>query len=494
MELAGTVTLFLVIYLSCLVIISAKKKIARKGTLPPGPTPLPLIGNFLQIKSGKILQSLLKLREKYGPVFTVYFGTRPIVVLCGHDAVKEALIDKAEEFSGRKTNPTLERTFQGHGVVFSEGERWKQMRRFSLTVLRNFGMGKKTIEERIKEEAQFLLEEFQKTNQKPFDPTYYLSRAVANVICSIVFGDRFDYKDKEFQSLLEMIYNTFKETSTARAQLYDMYVEVLKYFPGPETKIYNMLDNMRVFIAKRVKENQKTLDPNSPRDFIDCFLIQMEKEKDNPSSEFNIKNLELTTLNLFFGGTETVSSTLRYGFLLLMKYPDVQAKMHEEIDQVIGQNRVPNIEDRSQMPYVDAVIHEVQRVSDLLPMDVPHSVIRDTEFRGYIIPKGTEIYPLLNTVLNDPTKFDTPDAFNPGHFLDEDGRFKKNDAFVPFSSGKRICLGEALARMELFLFFTTILQRFRLKPLQAPQDIDTTPQESGVANIPPLYQLSVIPR
>ncbi|XP_062996471.1 cytochrome P450 2G1-like isoform X1 [Elgaria multicarinata webbii] len=494
MELAGTITLFLVIYLSCLVIISAKKKIARKGTLPPGPTPLPLIGNFLQIKSGKILQSLLKLREKYGPVFTVYFGTRPIVVLCGHDAVKEALIDKAEEFSGRKTNPTLERTFQGHGVVFSEGERWKQLRRFSLTVLRNFGMGKKTIEERIKEEAQFLLEEFQKTNQKPFDPTYYLSRAVSNVICSIVFGDRFDYKDKEFQSLMEMMNNSFREMSTARAQLYDMYVEVLKYFPGPETKIYNFLDDMRVFIAKRVKENQKTLDPNSPRDFIDCFLIQMEKEKDNPSSEFNIKNLELTALTLFFAGTETVSSTLRYGFLLLMKYPDVQAKMHEEIDRVIGQNRVPNIEDRSQMPYVDAVIHEVQRVSDLIPMDVPHSVIRDTEFRGYVIPKGTEIYPMLTTVLHDPTKFDTPDAFNPGHFLDEDGRFKKNDAFVPFSSGKRICLGEALARMELFLFFTTILQRFWLKPLQAPQDIDTTPQESGFANIPPLYQLSIIPR
>ncbi|XP_062996472.1 cytochrome P450 2G1-like isoform X2 [Elgaria multicarinata webbii] len=444
MELAGTITLFLVIYLSCLVIISAKKKIARKGTLPPGPTPLPLIGNFLQIKSGKILQSLLKLREKYGPVFTVYFGTRPIVVLCGHDAVKEALIDKAEEFSGRKTNPTLERTFQGH--------------------------------------------------EKPFDPTYYLSRAVSNVICSIVFGDRFDYKDKEFQSLMEMMNNSFREMSTARAQLYDMYVEVLKYFPGPETKIYNFLDDMRVFIAKRVKENQKTLDPNSPRDFIDCFLIQMEKEKDNPSSEFNIKNLELTALTLFFAGTETVSSTLRYGFLLLMKYPDVQAKMHEEIDRVIGQNRVPNIEDRSQMPYVDAVIHEVQRVSDLIPMDVPHSVIRDTEFRGYVIPKGTEIYPMLTTVLHDPTKFDTPDAFNPGHFLDEDGRFKKNDAFVPFSSGKRICLGEALARMELFLFFTTILQRFWLKPLQAPQDIDTTPQESGFANIPPLYQLSIIPR
>ncbi|XP_062996478.1 cytochrome P450 2G1-like isoform X3 [Elgaria multicarinata webbii] len=489
--LGGTWILAVLLLVLWLLLLQGK---SHPGNLPPGPHRWPVLGSLLHLKGPSLLQSLLKLREKYGPVFTVYFGTRPVVVLCGHDAVKEALIDKVEEFSGRKTNPTLERTFQGHGVVFSEGERWKQLRQFSVAILRNFGMGKKTIEERIKEEAQFLLEEFQKTSQKPFDPTLYLSHAVSNVICSIIFGDRFDYRDQEFQSLMEIMYNSFREMSTAWAQFYDTYAEFLKYFPGPHTKVYNLLEDMRAFIAKRVKENQQTLDPNTPRDFIDCFLIQMEKEKDNPSSEFNTRNLELTTLNLFFAGTETVSSSLRYGFLLMMKYPDVQAKMHEEIDRVIGQNRVPNIEDRSQMPYVDAVIHEVQRFSDLLPMDVPHSVTRDTEFRGYVIPKGTEIYPMLTTVLHDPTKFETPDAFNPGHFLDEDGCFKKSDAFVPFSSGKRICLGKALARMELFLFFTTILQRFRLKPLQAPQDIDTTPQESGFANIPPLYQLCVIPR
>ncbi|CAI5780739.1 cytochrome P450 2G1-like [Podarcis lilfordi] len=282
--------------------------------------------------------------------------------------------------------------------------------------------------------------------------------------------------------------------STAWSQFYDMYASILKYFPGPHTKIYDILEDMRAYIAKRVKKNKETLDLNAPRDFIDCFLIQMEKEKGNPSSEFNTKNLELTTLNLFFAGTETVSSTLRYGFLFLMKHPEVQAKMHQEIDQVIGQNRAPNIEDRSQMPYVDAVIHEVQRVSDLIPMNVAHSVMRDTEFRGYIIPKGTEIYPLLHTVLFDPMKFKSPFAFNPENFLDENGRFKKNDAFMPFSSGKRVCLGETLARMELFLFFTTTLQRFRLKPLVDPKDIDTTPQESGFATIPPFYKLCIVPR
>ncbi|XP_042299564.1 cytochrome P450 2G1-like [Sceloporus undulatus] len=494
MELAGAVTFFLVIYVFCLAIITAKRKLSQKGRLPPGPIPLPLIGNFLQIKSSETLKSLVKLSEKYGPVFTVYFGMRPAVILCGHDAVKEALIDKAEEFSGRKTNPTLERTFHGYGEAFSNGDRWKQLRRFSLTILRNFGMGKRTIEERIKEEAQFLLEEFRKTKEKPFDPTYFLSRAVSNVICSIVFGDRFDYADKDFQALMEMMNNSFREMSTAWAQFYDIYDSYLKYFPGPHTKIDDILEDMRLFIAKRVKKNQETLDSNVPRDFIDCFLIQMEKEKDNPSSEFNIKNLELTTLNLFFAGTETVSSTLRYGFLFLMKYPEVQAKMHEEIDRVIGRNRAPNIEDRSQMPYMDAVIHEVQRISDLIPMNLGHMVTRDTEFRGYVLPKGTEVYPLLSTVLHDPTKFKTPNVFNPENFLDENGHFKKNDAFVPFSSGKRICLGETLARMELFLFFTTILQSFRLKPCIPPENIDTTPQESGFANIPPFYQLSIIPR
>uniref|UniRef100_A0A8C3C5D1 Uncharacterized protein n=1 Tax=Cairina moschata TaxID=8855 RepID=A0A8C3C5D1_CAIMO len=223
-------------------------------------------------------------------------------------------------------------------------------------------------------------------------------------------------------------------------------------------------------------------------------LEEEEKEKENPDSAFSIKDLELTTLNLFFAGTETVSSTLRYGFVLLMKHPGVLEKVHEEIDRVVGRDRAPTVEDRSRMPYTDAVIHEIQRVSDLIPMNVPHTVTRDTLFRGYLLPKGTDVYPLLSTALHDPSMFKHPHTFSPENFLDESGRFKKNDAFVPFSSGKRVCLGEALARMELFLFLTTILQNLRLQPLQPPEELPDTPLESGFANIPPIYQLCMLPR
>ncbi|XP_077801005.1 cytochrome P450 family 2 subfamily C member 18 isoform X2 [Macaca mulatta] len=480
----------LVLCLSCLLLLSLWRQRSGRGKLPPGPTPLPVIGNILQIDIKDVSKSLTNLSKVYGPVFTLYFGLERMVVLHGYEAVKEALIDLGEEFSGRGHFPLADRANRGFG---SNGKRWKEIRRFSLMTLRNFGMGKRSIEDRVQEEARCLVEELRKTKGSPCDPTFILGCAPCNVICSIIFHKRFDYKDQQFLKVMEKLNENVKILSSPWIQICNNFPPFIDYFPGAHNKLLKNIAFLKSYILEKVKEHQESMDMNNPRDFIDCFLMKMEKEKHNQQSEFTIENLENTAVDLFGAGTETTSTTLRYALLLLLKHPEVTAKVQEEIERVIGRNRSPCMQDRSHMPYTDAVVHEIQRYIDLLPTNLPHAVTCDVKFRNYLIPKGTTILISLTSVLHDNKEFPNPEMFDPRHFLDEGGNFKKSNYFMPFSAGKRICVGEALARMELFLFLTSVLQNFNLKSLVDPKDLDTTPVVNGFASVPPFYQLCFIP-
>ncbi|XP_031508476.1 cytochrome P450 2C9-like isoform X1 [Papio anubis] len=483
----------LVLCLSCLLLLSLWRQRSGRGKLPPGPTPLPVIGNILKIGIKDVSKSLTNLSKVYGPVFTLYFGLERMVVLHGYEAVKEALIDLGEEFSGRGHFPLFERANRRFGIVFSNGTRWKEIRRFSLMTLRNFGMGKRSIEDRVQEEARCLVEELRKTKASPCDPTFILGCAPCNVICSIIFHKRFDYKDQQFLNLMEKFNENAKILSSPWIQICNNFSPIIDYFPGTHNKLLKNVAFVKSYILEKVKEHQESMDMNNPRDFIDCFLIKMEKEKHNQQSEFTIENLENAAVDLFAAGTETTSTTLRYALLLLLKHPEVTAKVQEEIERVIGRNRSPCMQDRSHMPYTDAVVHEVQRYIDLLPTSLPHAVTCDVKFRNYLIPKGTTILISLTSVLRDNKEFPNPEMFDPCHFLDEGGNFKKSNYFMPFSAGKRICVGEGLARMELFLFLTSILQNFNLKSLVDLKDLDTTPVFNGFVSVPPVYQLCFVP-
>ncbi|XP_073934805.1 cytochrome P450 2C9-like isoform X2 [Castor canadensis] len=434
-----------------------------------------------------------KLSKVYGPVFTVYLGKKPTVVLHGYEAVKEALVDYGEEFSGRGKSPMPEKITKGLGLIFSNGKYWKETRRFSLMTLRNFGMGKRSIEDRVQEEARCLVEELRKTNGSPCDPTFILGCAPCNVICSIIFHNRFHYDDQNFLVIMKRLNENIRILGSSWMQICRFFPGFINYFPGSHNRLLKNISEMRTYVLEKIKEHQASLDINNPRDFIDCFLIKMEEEKHNQESLFTEESLVVTVSDLFAAGTETTSTTLRYAFLLMMTHPDVLAKLQEEIDHVIGRQRIPCMQDRSNMPYMDAVLHETQRYIDLVPAGMPRSATCDIKFRNYHIPKGTTILPSLSSVLKDNKEFPNPEKFDPGHFLDESGNFKKSDYFMPFSSGKRICVGEALARMELFLFLTTILQHFNLKSAVDPKDLDTTPVTKGFISLPPKYQMCFIP-
>ncbi|XP_073497687.1 cytochrome P450 2A5-like isoform X1 [Phyllobates terribilis] len=494
MDLPQDLTLFLALFVSCIILFSSLKTFWSRGKLPPGPTPLPLLGNALKVGSD-IANSLMKLSEKYGDVFTVYLGSRPVVVVTGYKLVREIYLDKGDEFLNRGDMPAFNYFYKDSGFVFNFNmKRWRDIRRFSLSALRDFGFGKRSSEDVIREETNHVVEAFKNYKESFIDPQHTLSKAFYNVIFSMMFGHRHDYEEKEMVTNMAYIHEAFVTICSSWGQVFELFPSLMSYIPGPHQKINKLLGKLSQYVDSRVKMNQKTLDPNNPRDYVDAFLIKIEKEKIKPDSEFNMKNLIASTLQIFFAAVETMSTTTTYSLLVLMKYPDVLAKVHKEIDQIIGRNREPTLQDRNHMPYTEAMVHEMQRFIDLIPMGLPRRTTKEVTLKGYTLPQGTQIYPMLTSVLKDPTCFKYPKEFNPENFLNKKGEFKKNDAFMPLALGKRICLGEALVRMELFLFLVSILQNFDLKSPVPPEELDITPNVSGLGNFPKPYKMAFIPR
>uniref|UniRef100_A0A3P8NT18 Cytochrome P450 2K1-like n=1 Tax=Astatotilapia calliptera TaxID=8154 RepID=A0A3P8NT18_ASTCA len=491
--LLGAFTVFLFMYLISPSSFSTKKH----GKEPPGPRPLPLLGNLLQLDLKKPYNTLLELSKKYGSVFTVYLGTKKVVVLSGYKTVKEALVDYDDVFGDRNKPEIMLKLLCKNfisGVVWSNGDSWKEMRRFALTNLRDFGMGKRACEDKIIEECQYLIEVFKKFQGEAFDTTQPVNCAVSNIICSIVYGSRFEYNDPEFILLVKRTSRIVRLGGSPSIQIFDMFPSLFKWTGDRNEihKIYSANKKQNRAIFSRLKES---LNPQMCRGFVDAFLVRKQnlEESGITNSHFHNENLMITVMNLFAAGTETTSTTLRWGLLLMAKYPEIQDEVQEELRRVIGDRQV-QVADRKNLPFTDAVIHETQRLSSIIPTALPHKTTRDITFQGHFIEKGTTVFPLLTSALHDPNEWERPHSFYPAHFLDKEKKFVKRDAFIPFSAGRRICLGESLARMELFLFFTTLLQHFRFTPAPgvSEEELDLT-AVVGITLSPSPHKLCAVP-
>ncbi|XP_044146831.1 cytochrome P450 2K6-like [Bufo gargarizans] len=485
-----TLVLSIILCLFLAVFFYGRKRNAHYN-LPPGPRPLPIIGNLHILDLKKPYLTLHQLSRKYGPIYTIKLGEEKVVVLCGYDAVKDALVNHADEFSGRPKVPLFDEIIKGHGVIFADNENWKVMRRFTLSTLRDFGMGKEAIENKISEEADFLVKRFRSYKGEPFDNIMIINAAVANIIVSILLSHRFDYEDPALLRLLKITNENIRLIGTPMALLYNAYPSVMTWCSTVQNTVAKNVGEMHTFIRETFTKQKKILDVNDQRNLIDSFLVKQKEEKPNPELYFTNENLTKLVTDLFGAGMETTSTTLRWGLLLMMKYPEIQRKVQSEIEKVIG-SAEPQVSHRKLMPYTDAVIHEIQRFGNIVPANLPHATTQDVNFRGYLLPKGTYVIPLLTSVLYDKDHFAKADEFYPDHFLDSSGNFVRKEAFMPFSAGKRSCAGESLAKMELFLFFTRLLQNLTF---QAPPGaaLDLTAAVGFTAGPLP-HKICAIPR
>ncbi|XP_060045054.1 cytochrome P450 2D14-like [Erinaceus europaeus] len=493
-EWLGAVAVAVVIFLLLVDLMHRRARWAAR--YPPGPTPLPGLGNLLQLDFQDLPRSMGQLRRRYGNVFSLQMAWTPTVVLNGLAAVREVLVEQSEDTSDRPPSPVYQHLGlrpPSEGVILARyGHAWREQRRFSVSTMRNFGLGKKSLEQWVTEEASCLCAAFAAQDGSPFRPKELLNKAVSNVISSLIYARRFEYDDPQLTQMLDLMDTILKEESSLfRAVLNE--VPVLLKIPGLVDKIFSSHKALMAILDQLINENRVTRDPDQPRDLTDAFLDEVEKAKGNPESSFNDANLRMVVADLFTAGMVSTSTTLAWALLLMILHPDVQRRVQQEIDEVIGQSRPPEMADQAHMPYTMAVIHEVQRFGDISPIGLPHMTSRDAEVQGYRIPKGTVLLTNLSSVLKDESCWKKPLRFYPEHFLDDQGRFVKKDAFIPFSAGRRVCLGEPLARMELFLFFTCLLQRFSFSvPAGQPRPSDHA--EVASLAIPAPYQLCAVSR
>ncbi|XP_026546515.1 cytochrome P450 2J5-like [Notechis scutatus] len=362
------------------------------------------------------------------------------------------------------------------GIIFSNGLTWKQQRRIGVTSLRKLGLGKKSIEHQIEDAAQVLVEIFRQTKGQPFDPSFSVLNVVSNVICALSFGHQFSAEDEEFQKLVQALKIILKFVGHFFHVVYDLFPQLMKYLPGPHKKALASLDIILAFAKQEIEKHKESHSLHEPQDFIDYYLLQMQKVWIYCGSIHGQRIIS------FFRKHEA-------SVFIIIIFPE---KVQKEIEDVFGSSGSISYQDRKKLPYTNAMIHEMQRVKYALFYGIPRQSKNYVTIRGYHIPKGTFIIPDLHSVLLDPEQWEIPEKFNPNNFLDKDGKFIDREEFLLFGLGKRSCVGEQLARIEIFIFLTSLLRAFNFRLPEGVKELNEAPVVKLIMHPNP-YKLCAIP-
>ncbi|KAH8385475.1 hypothetical protein KR093_007931 [Drosophila rubida] len=489
----------LLVFLSLLALVRALQWLLghyrELRKLPPGPWGLPVIGYLLFMGSEKHTR-FMELAKRYGSLFSTRLGSQLTVVMSDYKMIRECF--RREEFTGRPDTPFMQ-TLNGYGIINSTGKLWKDQRRFLHDKLRQFGMtymgsGKQQMQKRIMTEVHEFIGHLHASDGQPIDLSPVISLAVSNVICSLMMSTRFaldDPKFRRFNFLIEEGMRLFGEIHTVD------YIPTLQCFPSISTaknKIAQNRAEMQKFYRDVIDDHKRSFDAANVRDLVDYYLCEIEKAKaDGTAAELfdgkdHEEQLVQVIIDLFSAGMETIKTTLLWINVFMLRNPREMRRVQDELDQVVGRHRLPTIEDLQYLPITESTILESMRRSSIVPLATTHSPTRDVELNGYTIPAGSHVIPLINSVHMDPSLWDKPEEFRPARFIDAEGKVRKPEYFIPFGVGRRMCLGDVLARMELFLFFASLMHCFDVA-LPAGQPLPSLKGNVGATITPESFRV-----
>ncbi|XP_042146317.1 cytochrome P450 2J2 [Ixodes scapularis] len=406
-----------------------------------------------QFKEGDVMHLPVKL------------GVQSMVIVNDFELIKEILCKKECLFRPRTW------VFKDVGGIASlNGKAWQENRRYCVKTLRELSSGRKSMLEQVREEFQYLREKVSETKGHPVMVRPFLLPCVTNNIAALLLGSRYDFNDprlNRLDTLLEAFLRIFSGVSPV-----DPLPKCLKWI-APYIHCLGGGNGLELqqkffkFIRNEINDRLETVDSDINPHFIKGYLALVTQHNENPKSNINARALHGNMVDILVAGSASVAASILYILLYCAEKPDtVQAKIQEEIDRVVGSGRTPTWEDHRFMPYSMAVVWEMSRWKTLTTLDLPREVDEDVFLSGYVIPKGTIVVANFWAAHFDPKYWKNPEEFDPSRFMTPDGSalLPRPEFLIPFSIGKRMCPGGALATIQIFLCVTTLLQAFRVLP------------------------------
>ncbi|CAH4035727.1 probable cytochrome P450 304a1 [Pieris brassicae] len=485
----------------------------RHENFPPGPLKLPVYGGYWIILS-KAYKNLglatMRLAKQFNTkVVGLYLGSCPQVLVNDPELVKEVLL--REEFDGRM-DTILGRVRGGWkklGLFFTDGFFWHTQRRFSLRYMRDSGFGRRCehLEEAMTQDFKELMD-IVKNGPKNDDEK------------KIINGDLIylpHFFDVPF--LNGMIY-VFTKSSLPREK-YPMLWEVgrnslgfqrcsndlggalcitpwLKNILPKFSGYHDCLERtatIKQFFREIIQDAIDTYDDKYERHFIDSYIKRMRQElKENNRTTYSVEQLEMICTDYTFPSGSGAEMVMTFLIERMLIQGEIQDKIHEEIDRVVGFDRLPTLDDRCNLPYTEACLREIMRSDTLVPLGIGHRTLTDTKIDGYTIPENTSVSVNLMSLHLDKKTWGDPENFRPERFI-KDGKLDVGlDKSLPFGAGRRLCAGETFARQGMFLLLAMFMHSYHVSTVDGKPLKSRSKRIEGLISTRPEFWVRITPR
>ncbi|CAL5420545.1 unnamed protein product [Camellia sinensis] len=450
-----------------------------KFKLPPGPRPLPIVGNLYDIKPVRF-RCFADWAQVYGPIISVWFGSTLNVIVSSSELAKEVLKEHDQQLADRhRSRSAAKFSRDGQDLIWADyGPHYVKVRKvcnLELFTPKRLEALRPIREDEVTAMVESIFNDSTNPDNcgKPLLVKKYLGAVAFNNITRLAFGKRFvnsegvmDEQGLEFKAIVA---NGLKlGASLAMAE----HIPWLRWMFPLEEEAFAKHGARRDRLTRAIMEEHTLARQKSggaQQHFVDALLTLQEKYD---LSEDTIIGL---LWDMITAGMDTTAISVEWAMAELIKNPRVQQKAQEELDRVIGSERVMIEPDFSNLPYLQCIAKESLRLHPPTPLMLPHRANANVKIGGYDIPKGSNVHVNVWAVARDPAVWKNPMEFRPERFFEEDVDMKGHDyRLLPFGAGRRVCPGAQLGINLVTSMLGHLLHHFVWTPSEGvkPEEID----------------------